>query len=159
MGKRSGDHRVFISDLLFPQTEADTTDFLNRALRAAPNAAYFVIADKSDESYIGQMDIFDINWKIRKGKLGTVIGSEDARGKGYGTEALQLLQDYAFGVLGLERLELEVYAENQRAVRCYEKAGFLLEGTCRRAAMVNGEYSDLYVMGVLKSDWKERTTK
>ncbi len=138
----------------FPQTETDTTDFLNRAMRAAPNAAYFVIADIKDESYIGQMDIFEINWKIRKGVLGTVIGSESARGKGYGTEALQLLQDYAFGVLGLERLELDVYAENVRAVHCYEKAGFKHEGTRRHAAMVNGAYADVHMMAVIKEDWE-----
>lgn len=138
----------------FPQTEADTTDFLNRAMRAAPNAAYFVIADIKDESYIGQMDIFEINWKIRKGILGTVIGSEAARGKGYGTEALKLMQDYAFGVLGLERLELDVYAQNARAVRCYEKAGFKHEGTRRHAAMVNGAYADVHMMAVIKEDWQ-----
>ncbi len=140
----------------FPQTESDTTDFLSRALRAAPNAAYFVIADNKDESYIGQMDIFEINWKIRKGILGTVIGNEAARGKGYGTEALVLLQEYAFGVLGLERLELDVYAENKRAVRCYTKAGFLHEGTRRHAAMVNGRYADVHMMAVIKGDWEAK---
>lgn len=140
----------------FPQTEADTTDFLNRAMRAAPNAAYFVIADIKDESFIGQMDIFEINWKIRKGILGTVIGSEAARGKGYGTEALKLMQDYAFGVLGLERLELDVYAQNARAIRCYEKAGFKREGTRRHAAMVNGAYADVHMMAVIREDWSGR---
>jgi RimJ/RimL family protein N-acetyltransferase len=140
----------------FPQTEADTTDFLNRVMRAAPNASYFVIADVKDESYIGQMDIFEINWKIRKGKLGTVIGSAQARGKGYGTEALKLLEDYAFGVLGLERLELDVYADNVRAIRCYEKAGFQHEGTRRHAAMVNGKYADVCMMAMIKADWEAK---
>ena len=142
----------------FPQTETDTTEFLNRAMRAAPNAAYFVIADIKDESYIGQMDIFEINWKIRKGVIGTVIGNEAARGRGYGTEALVLLQDYAFGVLGLERLELDVYADNARAIRCYEKAGFLHEGTRRHAAMVNGQYADVKMMAVIKADWEAKQT-
>ncbi|MBN1776800.1 MAG: GNAT family N-acetyltransferase [Clostridiales bacterium] len=140
----------------FPQTEADTTDFLNRAMRAAPNASYFVIADVKDQSYIGQMDIFEINWKIRKGIVGTVIGSDGARGKGYGTEALKLLEDYAFGVLGLERLELDVYASNARAIRCYEKAGFRHEGTRRHAAMVNGKYTDVRMMAVIKEDWETK---
>ncbi|HPF87519.1 MAG TPA: GNAT family protein [Candidatus Limiplasma sp.] len=138
----------------FPQTEADTTDFLNRAMRAAPNAAYFVIADIKDESYIGQLDLFEINWKTRVGKIGTVIGSEDKRGKGYGSEAMKLMLDYAFGILGLERVELEVYAENKRAVRCYEKAGFVYEGTRRHAAMVNGKHADVNMMSVLKADWE-----
>ena len=140
----------------FPQTETDTSEFLNRAMRGAPNAAYFVIADLKDQSYIGQMDIFEINWKIRLGKLGTVIGNEDKRNKGYGAEALRLIIDYAFGILGLERLELDVYAENKRAIRCYEKAGFVHEGTRRHAAMVNGNYADVHMMSVIKEDWQKQ---
>jgi len=140
----------------FPQTETDTTDFLHRAMRAAPNASYFVIADSNDESYIGQLDLFEINWKIRTGKIGTVIGSEAKRGKGYGSEAMQLMLDYVFGVLGLERVELEVYAENTRAICCYQKAGFVHEGTRRHAAMVNGNYADVHMMSVLKSEWEQK---
>ena len=143
----------------FPQTETDTSEFLNRVMRGSPNGAFFVIADVKDQAYIGQMDIFEINWKIRLGKLGTVIGNEDMRGRGYGAEALWLLIDYAFGVLGLERLELDVYAENKRAIRCYEKAGFVHEGTRRHAAMVNGNYADVRMMSVIKEDWQKRNAE
>ncbi len=140
----------------YPQTEADTTDFLNRVMHSAPNAAYFVIADVKDQSYIGQLDIFDINWKLRCGELGIVIGSDEKRGKGVGTEALKLLQDYAFGILGLERLELTVYTGNKRAMRCYEKAGFVHEGVRRHAAMVDGRYMDVAMMSVLNAEWQAR---
>ena len=92
----------------FPQSETDTSEFLTRAMHGGQNAAFFVIADVRDESYVGQLDIFDINWKLRLGIVGIVIGSDARRGMGIGTEALLLLQEYAFGVLGLERLELEV---------------------------------------------------
>lgn len=140
----------------YPQTESDTNDFLGRVMHSAPNAAYFVIADAKDQSYIGQLDIFDIDWKLRLGRLGIVIGSDEMRGRGVGTEALGLLQNYAFGVLGLERLELEVYTGNARAIRCYEKAGFVHEGTRRHAAMVDGKYADVGVMSVLREEWERR---
>lgn len=140
----------------FPQTEADTTDFLNRAMHASPNGAYFVVADIKDESYIGQLDMFSINWKTRVGEIGMVIGSEDKRGKGNGSEALGLMLDYAFGVLGLERVQLEVYANNKRAIRCYEKAGFVHEGTRRHATIVNGKHADVNMMGVLREDWEKK---
>ena len=140
----------------FPQTERDTSDFLERVMRGAPNASHFIIANVTDESYIGQLDIFEINWKIRLGKLGMVIGSEAKRGKGYGSEALLLLLNYTFGVLGLERLELDVYAENKRAIRCYEKAGFVHEGVRRHAAMVGGRYADVVMMSVIKADWEAK---
>jgi RimJ/RimL family protein N-acetyltransferase len=140
----------------FPQTEADTGDFLNRAMHSAPNAAFFVIADVKDQSYVGQLDIFDINWKLRLGQLGIVIGSDEKRGQGYGTEALGLIQEYAFGVLGLERLELDVYTGNKRAMRCYEKAGFVHEGVRRHAAMVDGKYADVGIMSVLREEWDRK---
>ncbi|MFH1879994.1 MAG: GNAT family protein, partial [Bacillota bacterium] len=104
-----------------------------------------------------QLDIFEINWKLRLGKLGMVIGSDDKRGKGYGTQALKLMIGYAFGVLGLERLELEVYSANKRAIRCYEKARFVHEGVRRHAAMVNGEYADVFMMSVIKEDLERET--
>ncbi len=140
----------------FPQSETDTSEFLTRAMRAAPNAAYFVIADIQDESYIGQMDMFEINWRTRVGKIGMVIGSGDKRGKGYGSEAMKLMLDYAFGVLGLERVELDVYTENVRAIRCYEKAGFIKEGTRRHATIVNGKYTDVLMMAVIQEDWEQQ---
>ncbi|MFH1513469.1 MAG: GNAT family protein [Bacillota bacterium] len=141
----------------FPQTEADTSDFLNRVMHGNQNDACFVIADVTDQSYVGQLDIFEINWKLRLGKLGMVIGSDDKRGKGYGTQALKLMIGYAFGVLGLERLELEVYSANKRAIRCYEKARFVHEGVRRHAAMVNGEYADVFMMSVIKEDLERET--
>lgn len=147
----------FLSEIFwYPQTEADTNDFLNRAMHSAPNSAYFVIADVKDQSYVGQLDIFSISWRLRLGQLGIVVGSDDKRGQGIGAEALGLLQDYAFGVLGLERLELEVYTGNARAIRCYEKAGFVHEGTRRHAAMVDGKYADVGVMSVLREEWERR---
>ena len=140
----------------FPQTEADTTDFLNRVMHGSPNGAFFVVADVKTQSYIGQLDIYEINWKLRCGTLGAVIGSPEHRGKGYGTEAMRLLTEYAFRVLGLERLQLEVYAGNPGAIRCYEKAGFVHEGTRRHAAMVDGEYRDVHLMAILKGDYAKQ---
>jgi len=143
----------------FPQTETDTNDFLARVMRGSPNGAFFVIADIKDQQYIGQLDIFEINWKLRMGTVGMVIGTDEHRGKGYGTEALKLLVEYAFRVLGLERLQLDVYAENIGAVRCYEKAGFVHEGTRRHAAMVDGRYSDVHMMAVIKEDFESLKNK
>lgn len=138
----------------FPQSENATTDFMNRAMNAGPNAAYFVVADVKDQSYIGQADLFEINWRTRVAEVGIVMGDEAKRGKGFGTEAMKLLLDYAFGVLGLERVQLDVYAENKRAIRCYEKAGYIMEGTRRHAAVVHGKPANVHMMAVIREDWE-----
>jgi RimJ/RimL family protein N-acetyltransferase len=140
----------------FPQTEAGTNEFLTRVMHGSDNGAFFVIADVKNQSYIGQLDIFEINWKLRQGTVGMVIGSDEHRGKGYGTEALKLLEDYTFNMLGLERLQLDVCADNARAIRCYMKVGFVHEGIRRHATMVDGRFTDLHMMAVLKQDYDKQ---
>ncbi len=72
--------------------------------------------------------------------------------KGYGTEAVKLTLDYAFDVVGLHRVSLEVYDFNPRAQRVYEKCGFVREGLQRQALWWDGEPHDVIAMAVLKTD-------
>ncbi|MEV0446462.1 GNAT family protein [Streptomyces sp. NPDC050600] len=79
--------------------------------------------------------------------------SPDTLGRGLGTEATRLVLGHAFGVLGLFRVWLEVYAFNPRARRAYEKAGFRAEGVLRGALLWEGERVDATVMAVLAPEW------
>lgn len=74
-------------------------------------------------------------------------------GKGYGTEATKLAIRYTFDVLKLNRLQLEVYSHNARAIRSYEKVGFLYEGTRREVLLWDGKYSDEIIMSILRKDY------
>src|SRR6185437_5461536 len=71
-------------------------------------------------------------------------------GRGYGTEALQLLVRHAFSGLGLHRLSVRVLASNARAVRCYEKCGFRHEGRERESARVGHGWEDDFIMGLVR---------
>jgi RimJ/RimL family protein N-acetyltransferase len=148
--------RYLSSRFWMPQSQTDTSDFLSHAMSAGTNGAYFIIANRDNEAYIGQIDLFSINWRLRSAEMGMVIGSEKNRGRGVGVEAISLILEYAFTILGLNRVELEVAAENTRAKRCYQKAGFLLEGVKRKAFMVDGQYTDLVLMSVLAGEWFEK---
>lgn len=103
----------------------------------------FVIADRGDERYIGQLDMFQVDWRLRCGELGMVIGSASDRGQGLGREALELMKHFAFRTLGLERLEMEVHMENHAARKCYQKAGFVMEGVKRHAFFTDGRFCDV----------------
>lgn len=140
----------------FPQSTTDTDGFVDRMMSPSQFSACYVIADKADESYIGQIDIFRIDWKLRQGEVGMVIGREVDRGRGVGTEALELLEEYAFQTLGLERLELEVHMQNERARRCYERAGFVMEGVKRHAYYSDGAFQDLGMLSILRGEWQQR---
>ena len=71
-------------------------------------------------------------------------------GRGYGTEALQLLVGYGFDVLGLHRLQIETLADNAAMIGSAESAGFRLEGRLRGSGWVLGEFVDEVVLGLVR---------
>ena len=73
--------------------------------------------------------------------------------KGYGQEALRLLVDFAFKHQNMHRVGLEALADDDRAVGCYRKVGFVEEGRLRKRDWMNGEYHDVMVMGILVEEW------
>ena len=76
-------------------------------------------------------------------------------GKGYGSEATQLIVDFGFRELKLHRIELEVYDFNPRAQHVYEKAGFVKEGVRRDVLLWDGVYQSAIVMSILEDEWRE----
>ena len=147
----------YLSSRFWPaQSTTDTHEFLSRMMQSSHNAYNFVIADLETGAYIGQLDMFRVDWRQRQGELGMVIGSEEMRGKGYGREALGLMQRFAFETLGMERLELEVHMDNAAALACYRSAGFTLEGVKRHAFFSDGHFCDLGMMSVLREEYQAR---
>ena len=84
------------------------------------------------------------------------IGERDAWGNGYGTEATELMLAHAFTRLGLHRVALTVFEFNARAMRSYEKCGFVVEGRAREAILRDGRYWDEIHMSVLREEWEAR---
>ncbi|MFJ8779850.1 GNAT family N-acetyltransferase [Streptomyces sp. NPDC102476] len=82
----------------------------------------------------------------------TLIGPR-GRGRGLGTEATRLIVGHGFEQLGLHRIELEAYRYNARALRVYEKAGFVVEGVRREADLRDGEWVDSVIMAILDREW------
>ena len=141
-----------------PQTAVDVQEYVSRMLQSSPNAYNFVIADLADESYLGQLDMYRVDWRLRQGEIGLLIASAQKRGQGYGQEALGLFERFAFCNLGLERLEMEVCMENAAALACYQKAGFTLEGVKRHAFWADGRFADVGVMSLLREESLSRRT-
>ena len=104
--------------------------------------------------HIGNIGLHKIDWKNRVATLGIAIGEKGYWNRGYGTEAVRTMLRYAFGELGLHRVELEVYSFNPRAQRCYEKAGFKREGVRREALFRDGRFHDVITMGILRQEFE-----
>jgi RimJ/RimL family protein N-acetyltransferase len=88
--------------------------------------------------------------------IGCVIGKPEERGKGYGTEATQLLTDYLFTTRPIVRVEAWTWAENAASARALEKCGFRREGVSRRCVFFNGAYRDMAIYSILREEWEGR---
>ena len=87
---------------------------------------------------------------------GIGIGERSDWGKGYGTDAMRLILRYAFIELNLYRVSLDALGSNARAIRSYEKCGFVREGELRDAARYDGQYVGEVYMGILRDEWEQR---
>jgi RimJ/RimL family protein N-acetyltransferase len=126
-------------------------------IRRRSDVVIFAIRSLADGELVGSCQLLNINHRYATAELQIRIGDPKARGKGYGTEAIRLLLTHAFRDIGLERVQLQVFASNRRAIRAYEKAGFRREGVLRSAAYVDGERRDIVVMGILRYEAPEQT--
>lgn len=113
--------------------------------------AQFMILD--GETGVGSVYLRDIDMDNKKCEYGIFIGEDSCRGKGVGTAAAKLALDYAFGELGLNRVFLRVFADNIRAIKSYEKAGFRFEGRFRQDVLIDGVGYDMVFMGILRDEW------
>ena len=147
--------------MYLPLSMADEEGWFNALAQRDPNEKPFAIDIKKGKNWklVGSCGFHAIELQNRCGEVGIVIGDKAEWNKGYGAEVMTLLQRHGFETLNLNRVFLRVYADNVRAVRSYEKAGFVLEGRLREANYKHGKYEDVLLMGVLRSEWNARKKK
>ena len=147
------DRDLFILNAAYkPVSEAEHEKWVESMLLERSDLVFFVIEDLASSVAIGTCKLLNVNAQHRSAELQIRIGDESARGKGLGTEAVKLLRNFGFQDLNLHRIYLHVFKANKRALRAYEKCGFHHEGLLRPAAFIDGEWKDLNVMGILKTD-------
>lgn len=115
----------------------------------------FIIMRIEDDSPIGFVELAGYDWNSGNAWLGIGIGERENWGKGYGTEAMNLLLKMAFYEWNLHRVSLAVLGYNERAIRSYEKVGFKKEGSLRSFIQREGQRWDMPIMGVLRKDWEQ----
>jgi len=144
--------------LYLPLSTLDEEKWLERISQEDPHEKPLAIEIKDGDGWrlVGNCRLFHIEWTNRCAELGIFIGDKAAWNQGYGSEAVRLLLRHGFETLNLNRIFLRVYSTNPRAIRAYEKAGFVQEGCLRQAVYRCGQYADVYIMGVLRSEWEGR---
>ncbi|MCH4890250.1 GNAT family N-acetyltransferase [Acidaminobacter sp. JC074] len=135
----------------FPLTYSDEKKFIE-GMSAFKDAYSFAI-DTLEGKYIGGCGLNKVDWKNRTCVVGIFIGDKSYWGKGYGTDAMKVLINFIFDEMNLNRIELNVYSFNERAIKSYEKCGFVKEGVLRQALYKAGAYHDEVIMSILKDEY------
>jgi RimJ/RimL family protein N-acetyltransferase len=121
-----------------------------KRLQERDDCVFFAIETPDGDAHIGNVWLWDIDWRHRRAELRILIGSTAHHGKGAGTEAISLLCGYAFDRLNLHKIYAYVLSINERARRAFERAGFSLEGTLREDRWADAGYIDVYLLGKLR---------
>ncbi|MFH8528400.1 GNAT family N-acetyltransferase [Streptomyces tendae] len=119
---------------------------------ADPDRLDLAVTDRATGELVGEVVLYEWDPAARSCTFRTLMGPR-GRGRGLGSEATRLVVGHAFEQVGLHRVQLEVYADNPRARRVYEKAGFVVEGIRRQAALRGGAWVDDVLMAVLDHEW------
>jgi len=138
-----------------PTSEARHQEWF-KSVQNRNDMVIFTVRQVETNALVGSCQLRNLNFVHRIGELQIRIGSVEQRGHGYGTQAVNLVLQHAFKDLNLQRVYLHVFATNARAIRVYEKAGFVREGLLRRGAYIDGNYVDVVVMGILKEEYLHR---
>lgn len=130
-------------------------EYLSSASKKTNNFSFAIVKQENDR-LIGSAGLEKIDYINRVATLGIMIGEQENREKGYGTETINLLLDFGFNYLNLNNINLYVMEFNPRAIACYKKCGFKEMGRRRKTVFLNGKYYDKLYMDILKEEFDER---
>lgn len=148
----------YLSDNLFygVHTLATERQWLDSILEGKKNVLTFAILLLPEYELAGVISLSKLDWKNRNAELAIFIGEKELWSKGVGSEALILLLDYAFNVLGLNKVYLRVFEYNERAIKSYLKVGFKVVGRLRQQRLRGGKYWDEIIMDILAEEFEEK---
>ena len=115
---------------------------------------FFAIIENETQRYIGTARIYNINWINKTAVRGIMLGDKDVWGKGYGIEVINLISQYAFNTLNLNKLRSATLVENIGIHKVNQKAGYQKEGEGREEFYRNGTYHNIYYWGLTRADYE-----
>lgn len=130
----------------------DELAYIRRTL-ASTQDVVFSIEEAATGRYLGQTGIHQIHDRSKVGRLACIVAARGDMGRGFGSGAIRLVLDHAFGPLGLHKVWLMVFRHNERGRRIYGKLGFVEEGVLREEYFHQGAWHDMVRMSMLAAEW------
>lgn len=112
------------------------------------NEILLAICDKKNDLHIGNIKIGPINWYHRRADISLFIGNKDYWGKGIATQAIQLMSQFGFNTLNLNKLMAGAYKHNFGSIKAFQKCGYLIEGEVEDYVLVNNQGVALIQLGI-----------
>ncbi len=134
------------------QTELDTLDYIRRKRRQLADNEGLETAIEVDGALAGMVGMVALDHRNRSTALGYWL-AEEHQGKGVMTAAVRAYLNYAFGALGLNRVEIGAGVDNHRSRAIPERLGFTLEGVRRRGEVIGARTIDHAVYSLLAEEW------
>lgn len=138
----------------FPVSKQEQLEWYDHAVRDKGNKRFTIVMKNSCEA-VGMVALTEIDWHNRSAELGIKLHPSCPKRLGIATDALMALMRYAFEEVNLNRLNTCQITYNTPSRKLYEKCGWHEEGVKRQAIYRNGEYHDLVLNGILKSEFYE----
>lgn len=137
-----------------PQTYDRVCQYLKQR-EQMPDCPHFGVFDENGTRHVGTVTLNALNGHYKTADISFVMGHPDARGKGYATEAVHAVCEYAFTVLQLHKLTGGHYLSHTGSQKVFQKNGFQQEGI-RREQVVNtdGHREDVMLHGLLVRDFQ-----
>ena len=111
----------------------------------------FGISEELTSEKLGSIGLKITNHESQIAEIGFMI-KPSAQGKGFAGESLNLIKNFAFTELKLNKLVATCSVENASSYKLLEKCGFIREGCLKQNTIINGEYVDDYIYGLCKTD-------
>lgn len=137
--------------------EEDISSFIEKA--NDDHTITWAMLRKYDKYHIGNIALQSINFIDKTAELAILIGETEIWGKGYGTDACELVLKHAFEKLNLNRIYLGTIEPNIGMRKVAEKLNMALEGKSMEAFWFNGKYVPIYHYAILRKEWKEYREK
>jgi ribosomal-protein-serine acetyltransferase len=135
-------------------TAADSAAFIRRSLDQQARQEAVVDGVFLEGRLAGVVSLVRVDLANRSAMIGYWLG-EVQQGKGLMTRACQAMIDYAFGEMGLNRLEIKAAPGNSKSLAVAVRLGFSLEGVERQAAWLYDHFEDMVVYSLLRQEWVE----
>jgi len=128
-------------------------EVLKKMMSSSPDSIWFAIDLISESTIVGAASIFGIDWYNRCARMGFIIGDEQYRGRGIGTDARHLVLRYVFDELNLNRIWGGYVITNAASRRFGEKAGAKVAGVLKSELFFHGKYWDIEPHVTSRESW------